>query len=227
MDFSGLFIVNFFENPYYCTIWALAVIFSVCCHEFAHAWTALWQGDPTAAENGHLTLNPLKQMGVFSLIMLAIMGIAWGGVPVNSERMKHKYSDAIVSLAGPLTNLFLFTIFLFGYSISAYYVNVKGYGETNQALNNIVMIFFVGSMVNILLFFLNILPLPPLDGWKIFSYTFPGLRGLLVNSEFIKGAYFILIILFISFFDYIAMASMFLIGVSSGLLMLLFKIAGL
>ena len=89
MDMSGLFITRLFEEPYYTFIWLLVIVFSICCHEFAHAWTALHQGDPTAAEQGHLTLNPLKQMGVFSLIMLAIMGIAWGAVTVNPSRMKH------------------------------------------------------------------------------------------------------------------------------------------
>ena len=96
----------------------LVVVFSVCLHEYAHARAALWQGDATAAEQGHLTLNPLKQMGPMSLIMLLIIGIAWGAVPVNPGRMRHRYSDALVSFAGPATNLALFLVssLLFAFS---------------------------------------------------------------------------------------------------------------
>lgn len=83
----NLFITQLFEDPQRFFIWLLVVIFSICCHEFMHAWAALKQGDPTAADEGHLTLNPMKQMGPFSLVMLAVCGIAWGRVPVRPWQM--------------------------------------------------------------------------------------------------------------------------------------------
>lgn len=107
----NLFITQLFEDPQRFFIWLLVVIFSICCHEFMHAWAALKQGDPTAADEGHLTLNPMKQMGPFSLVMLAVCGIAWGRVPVRPWQMRHRHSDALVSLAGPATNFGLFLIF--------------------------------------------------------------------------------------------------------------------
>ena len=69
------------------------------------------RGDSTAADQGHLTLNPLKQMGMFSLIMLLVAGITWGQVPVNPNMMRRRYSHALVAAAGPLTNIALFFIF--------------------------------------------------------------------------------------------------------------------
>ena len=109
----------------------MIVIFSICCHEYAHAQIALWQGDSTAYENGHLTLNPFKQMGVISIITLLIIGISWGAVPVNPNRMKHKYSEALVAFAGPFTNLFLFFIF----SIVSAVVMLKGTPHSDITYN--------------------------------------------------------------------------------------------
>ena len=74
---SGLFITNLWRDPYFFFGAAFLVVFSICCHEFMHAWVAMKEGDCTAADAGHLTLNPLKQMGWFSLLLFAFLGIAW------------------------------------------------------------------------------------------------------------------------------------------------------
>lgn len=184
----NLFINMLSSNPQLFFTWILVVVFSVCCHEYAHARVALWQGDPTAADQGHLTLNPLKQMGIFSLVMLAFIGIAWGAVPVNPQRMRHKYSSALVSFAGPLTNLILFLIFCIGYTIS-----VKlGFKESAKNL------FEIGAVLNIVLFMFNMVPVPPLDGWGVLNGLFPKIS--LHNSELVKGATLcIMLVVFISF----------------------------
>ena len=107
----SLFINELFENPRFFAAVSVLVIFSICLHEFCHAWMALKQGDPTAADRGHLTLNPLRQMGFFSIVTFLMIGIAWGAVPVDPARMRHKYSHLLVALAGPAANLGLFVIF--------------------------------------------------------------------------------------------------------------------
>ena len=84
----NLFINHLFTDPQYFFAIALLVMFSISFHEFSHAWMALREGDPTAADAGHLTLNPLKQMGIISLVMFAIIGIAWGQVPVNPRNFR-------------------------------------------------------------------------------------------------------------------------------------------
>lgn len=158
------------------------VIFSVCCHEYAHARVALWQGDSTAADEGHLTLNPLKQMGPLSLVMLAFIGIAWGAVPVNPSRMKHRYSDALVSFAGPATNLLLFL--LMG---AACFLVVWRHGSVVA-----VEFFKIGAVLNIVLFLFNLIPVPPLDGYSILKHFFP--RMFDFRTEFGKGIMLTLII---------------------------------
>lgn len=166
-------------NLYFMLI--LLVMFSICCHEYAHAQMALWQGDSTAADQGHLTLNPLKQMGIVSIIMLLFIGISWGAVPVNPSRMKHKYSHVLVSFAGPATNLILFVIFVILGSIAM----IKGWKQ------EAVFMFLGGASLNIFLFILNMLPLPMLDGYTIFSHFIP--KTYSINQELKNGLTFILV----------------------------------
>ena len=109
---GGLFILQLKENPTYFCLMTMIVIFSICFHEYCHARTALWMGDSTAADSGHLTLNPMKQMGMISVIMLLILGFAWGAVPVNPQKLRSKYrwGEFATSMAGPCGNLILFVI---------------------------------------------------------------------------------------------------------------------
>lgn len=175
-----------FEDPNLYLTWILLVVFSVCCHEYAHARASLWQGDPTAAMLGHLTINPLKQMGIISLIMLFFIGIAWGAVPVVPRNMKHKYSPALVAFAGPFMNLILFLVFC---------LLIVFFSTGRKELANL---FFYGAVINIVLFIFNMLPIPILDGYTVFTYLFPGIYK--INSELANGiTFFLFLVLFMSF----------------------------
>ena len=110
----SFFISYLGQDPLYYFSWVLAVMFSICVHEYAHAAVALRLGDDTAAREGHLSLNPFVQMGGSSIFMLLIIGIAWGAVPVNRARLRGRVmGEALVSLAGPLANLALALVFSF------------------------------------------------------------------------------------------------------------------
>ncbi len=193
-----LFISYLFSDPQLFFTWLLVVVFSICCHEFMHAWVALRQGDPTAADSGHLTLNPLRQMGLMSLVMLAICGIAWGAVPVRPHLMRHRHSDALVSFAGPATNLVLFVIF----GVLFYFL-----GRFGAAAH---LLFQTGSLLNMVLFIFNMLPIPGFDGFAILSSFFPRLREF--NSEWMTGIYFIMFFLVFFSFEYIWFAAARLLG---------------
>jgi Zn-dependent protease len=178
-----------FSNPVLFFAVIIAVGFSVCVHEFFHAYVALKCGDSTAADAGHLTLNPLKQMGVFSLVLLALFGLAWGQVPVNPSNLKGKHAYSIVSVSGPLTNLFLSQFFmLLCFTVAALHI------DNRFAL---VMLCY-GAALNLMLFILNMMPIPGLDGWGILVDFYPQL--LLKSSEAVKGTYFVVIALFFVFF---------------------------
>ena len=98
-----LFVQYLSSDPLYFFSWTLAVIFSVCFHEYWHAATALKLGDDTAARAGHLSFNPMVQMGPASLIMLLLIGIAWGSVPVDPRRQRlgQRYKVLLRSAQSP------------------------------------------------------------------------------------------------------------------------------
>ena len=186
----NLFIAYLWKDPQLFFAISIIVIFSICCHEYMHTAVALKYGDSTAADKGHLTLNPFKQRGVFSLILLALFGLAWGQVPVNPANLKGRHAHSMVSLAGPLTNLVLSQLFLLLCFALAYA------GIDNRFA---ISMLYYGGTLNIMLTILNLLPIPGLDGWTILSDFFPSLlRG---ESEGVKGTYFVLIVLFFVSFN--------------------------
>jgi len=189
-----LFIQKLFTDPESYFIWVILVVFSVCCHEYAHALVAKLQGDSTAADNGYLTINPIKQMGLTSMIALLLIGITWGAVPVNPSRLRHKYSHALVAVAGPLMNLLLFLIFTIAASVM--YIKYGYMAEGIQA--SLFRLCFTGGLLNIVLLVFNLVPVPPLDGWAILTYIFPHIHRL--NTELRNGIIFgLFILVFISF----------------------------
>ena len=180
----------FSDDPSAAIMVVMVVMFSICLHEYFHARAALWQGDDTAARLGHLTLNPLKQMGIFSLIMLLFIGLAFGRVPVDRSKLKKPWGEAIVSFAGPFANMLLFIISIIGATIAIFM-------QTEPQYSPMFDMFFMGAKLNFVLFIFNMAPFPPLDGYGILSAFFPKLRNQ--SSEFLNGAtFFIFMILFVS-----------------------------
>ena len=204
MDF---FIKALWENPQFFFSWSLFVIFSICGHEYMHARVALMEGDATAAERGYLTLNPFKQMGLFSLVMLALIGICWGMVPVNPANFRRKSSDLIVSLAGPLTNLALAIIFIVILFIIRYLLRtgIEFSENTYSAFETAFWMIGNGAIMNLVLFFFNILPIPGFDGWSIVRH-FVSVEKMM-TSEFINGAGVVVLLLAMYFMDEIFMVA--------------------
>lgn len=159
-----------FTDPGYFLSWVLVIAFSICVHEYAHAATALWRGDDTAARQGHLTLNPLVQMGTMSLVLLALIGIAWGAVPVDVRRLRTRQDAALVAFAGPAANLLLAILFSGGVLVAALVTDGLG-GEAARFL-------IIGVQANAILFVFNLLPIPMLDGWRIYEQWIPPMRSL-------------------------------------------------
>jgi Zn-dependent protease len=199
------------ENPNLYFMVVTLVAFSVCCHEYMHARVALWQGDDTAALQGHLTLNPLKQMGTMALVMLLVVGITWGQVPVDPRRMRRRFSPMLVALAGPLTNLALFCGFVV-LAVAAKRLTPAGAGEGNGLL----VFSSLGALLNVVLFTVNLLPIPPLDGYTVFSYFFPGVFRL--DSEFQRGLMFFLFVVVVFCFQWLWTVGSVVTGLAIGIL---------
>ena len=149
----------------------LAILFVIFCvlpiHEWAHGFAAYKLGDSTAKNNGRLTLNPLASFDPMGGLFILLFGFGWAKpVPVNPFYLKNrKWGMAVVALAGPLSN---FLCALVG-GILFYLVNVV-FAVQLQALNTFLAYYI---LINISLAAFNLLPIPPLDGSKIFGAFLP------------------------------------------------------
>ena len=191
----NLFILRAFTDTKEFFMITLVVIFSICLHEFFHAWTAMKLGDTTAADRGHLTLTPMKQMGLISIIMFLVLGFAWGAVPVDNYvlRARNRHAPAIVALAGPATNFGLFLIGFFSFGFL--YPRIWNLMENEIAGQTIMEFFLILGCYNAFLCIFNLLPIPGLDGWAALTEYVPRMKSL--SSEFAKGVTIFLIFLFL------------------------------
>ena len=189
--------------------WIVWVVFSICIHELAHGWTAIRLGDDTPRLAGHMTWNPMVHMGPYSLFMFVFIGIAWGAMPVNPSRLRGRYGDAIVSLAGPLTNLALAMIALVGLMLWVPLCVgelISSVTIPHPLSENMETFLHVGAMLNIVLMMFNLLPVPPLDGGRILMDVMPAYRRIMQsdNGRWIALGVFIIFFIFVSPFIFIA-----------------------
>lgn len=161
------------------------VIFAMTVHEYAHAKMADHYGDTTARKQGRLTLNPLAHIDPIGIFLLIVAHIGWGRpVEVNYNNLtsnkSRRYCEAMISLAGPLSNFILATIF----TIIFYLIEVLAPAFVFTEVGYILMqIIYSAIVVNIGLGVFNLIPLPPLDGEKIFRNIMPGnIRAWLIKN---------------------------------------------
>lgn len=163
-------------------------------HEAMHAFMSYWLGDDTAKLQGRLTLNPIKHIDPFLTILLPVIlaisgGPIFGGakpVPFNPNRVRYdEWGAALVALAGPLTN-FVLAFVTFGAALLA-------------GINTGVGQFLVtATVVNLGFFVFNMLPIPPLDGSRVFYALAPEFvrRGMEAIEQF--GIIFIFLIIIVA-----------------------------
>lgn len=177
MDFLNSILAFPLEQlPY--VIVVLLIAFTV--HEFAHAFVAYKFGDPTAKDQGRLTLNPKEHIDPLGTILILIAGFGWARpVPVNRYHFKNpRLAGVLVSIAGPISNLLIAII---GYFI---YFSIEASGSTAEVLIYARMFLTVLININILLFVFNLLPIPPLDGYRIIEDLMPvNIRAKMTQYE--------------------------------------------
>ncbi|MGK0157103.1 MAG: Zn-dependent protease [Neolewinella sp.] len=172
-----MFIESISTNPAFFVYVVVTMVLSVVLHELAHGWAAIWQGDRTPIETGHMTIDPRVHMGAISLIMLALMGMCYGAMPVDSTRFRSRYGDALVSAAGPLMNLLLAFLALTG--LSVWQVAVRDSIEVSEVSGNLLQFLWVFGVSNVALFLLNLIPVPPLDGARVLANLNKGFARML------------------------------------------------
>ena len=189
------------SEPALLVSWIVWVIGSIVLHELAHGWAAIRVGDRTPIETGHMTWNPLVHMGGFSLIVFAVVGIAWGMMPVNPSRMRGRHAEALVALAGPMMNLALAVGAL---ALGLVWVGVAGGHwipgvRADEPLYSNMQIFFrAGVFLNVLLMVFNLMPIPPLDGSRIVAHYSPEYRRFFEseNGQWVGMGLFVLLFFF-------------------------------
>ena len=160
-------------------IWIVPVLFAITLHEAAHAWIANLCGDATAKLLGRLSINPLKHIDPIGTVLIPILvGVLSGfqfvfgwakPVPINWYKLRKPRRDmALVAVAGPVANILM----AFVWALCA---------KLGALLNpdaSLVALFILltgeaGIIINLVLCFLNLIPIPPLDGSKILASLLP------------------------------------------------------
>lgn len=146
--------LSMLSNPIVLIVTAVGLIIAITVHEFAHAFTADRLGDPTPSIQHRLSLNPLVHLDPLGTVFLVLFGFGWGKpVEFDPYNLKNPRRDgALIALAGPASNLILALILSISYRI------VPG----------IIGIFFQPLIyLNVMLAVFNLLPIYPLDGFRI------------------------------------------------------------
>ncbi|MBR4346337.1 MAG: site-2 protease family protein [Oscillospiraceae bacterium] len=155
------------------TLISLLVLFTcIPVHECAHALVADKLGDPTPRNQGRITLNPFAHLTLWGSIMLVFVGFGWGKpVSVNPNNFKHPKRDmALTALAGPASNLLLAFLAMIVYKVVLFTV----YYSSDVSLSYyLTIVFYLVVVLNISLAVFNFIPIPPLDGAKIFGAVIP------------------------------------------------------
>ncbi len=156
------------------------LIFSVVVHEVAHAWQARREGDDTAAELGRITLNPIPHLDLLGSVILPAL-LAWTGgiifgwakpVPVNPQNYRsYVAGDIRVSLAGIVSNLGLAALATL---FAGMYLKLATTADLSGGLSDIILRTFEYTiLINLILAFFNLIPIPPLDGSHVVAHALP------------------------------------------------------
>lgn len=150
---------------------AIVLLVAFAVHEFAHAWVAYQLGDPTAKNQGRLTLDPRKHLDPLGTVMVLTVGFGWAKpVPVNPYYLRNgpKAGMAVVAVAGPLSNLVLAII-----GAIPLRLGVIEPVYMNNYIPNPVQLMTAFVFLNVILMVFNLLPIAPLDGFKVVSGLLP------------------------------------------------------
>ena len=171
-----------------------AVLLCLTVHESCHGLVAYALGDPTARREHRLSLNPLRHIDWFGLLMMFVAGFGWAKpVPVNPNYFKKpKQGMALTALAGPVSNFLLALLMLLAARI---FCDVAAYSEANQRILDFLLMV---ALLSIGLGLFNLLPIPPLDGSKVLFAVLPdGAYNQLMRYE----RYGMLLLFALVFFD--------------------------
>ena len=146
----------------------VALVLSLSCHEFGHAYVAKLCGDNTAERAGRLTLNPIRHIEPFGLLLVIMVGFGYAKpVPTNPRNFRSRSADLWVAAAGPGMNLLLAVL---AWNLFALLIIGRVELVATEGVQTFFMLFV---RINLLLMLFNLIPLGPLDGHYILPYLLP------------------------------------------------------
>lgn len=176
----------------------IAFVIAFTLHEWAHAFVAWKLGDNTAKSEGRLTLNPIPHIDPFGLILILFGPFGWAKpVPINPLHFRgnKRLGIVYVSAAGPIVNLVLSILFYVAYIFVRHSGVMEGMSEKGAFALGTTLEYCI--IINVALFVFNLLPIPPLDGYKILRFLSPRKwDGVFYNLE-IYGPWVLLLLIFL------------------------------
>jgi Zn-dependent protease len=162
----------------YVAAFGVALVTGITFHEFSHAWAAHELGDNTAERQGRLSLNPARHLDPTGTLMMLLIGFGWGKpTPVNPFRLRPgpKAGNALVALAGPISNLVVASIAALPLRLG-WIDSVASLDRIDEASGSEIVGLFLIFIIflNVLLAVFNLIPIHPLDGFKVAVGVLPG-----------------------------------------------------
>lgn len=163
---------------YSVSVWLIPLVFAIVFHEISHGWVANMLGDPTAADLGRLSPNPVRHVDPFGTVVLPLMLVllkapvfGWAKpVPVDARRLRNPRVDMmLVALAGPLSNLFMAVLATIALSLAGLTPETELEGFSGFVIDNLLNFL----LINIFLAVFNLLPIPPFDGGHVVEGLLP------------------------------------------------------
>ncbi|OGG14225.1 hypothetical protein A2773_06400 [Candidatus Gottesmanbacteria bacterium RIFCSPHIGHO2_01_FULL_39_10] len=161
-------ISSLFSNPLLFIIYIISLLIAITIHEFSHAYFADKLGDPTPRLMGRISLNPLVHLDPLGTLMLLLVGFGWGK-PVQFDPFNlrnPKKDSALISLAGPVSNLLLATILSLIFRLLLPFSQISLISLALLLLPPLIQL-------NVLLAVFNLIPIHPLDGFKVVGGLLP------------------------------------------------------
>ncbi|MCX7996662.1 MAG: site-2 protease family protein [Patescibacteria group bacterium] len=155
-----------FENPILFAVTAVGLVLAIGIHEFAHAYVADRLGDPTPRLQGRVTLNPIKHLDLFGSLFILFVGFGWGKpVQFDPFNLRDPRRDgAIIALAGPVSNVILAAVtglVTLGFQMAGMLPSIA----------SAIAYLFIYTNLGLAVF--NMIPIHPLDGFKIVGGILP------------------------------------------------------
>jgi Zn-dependent protease len=152
------------------------LLIGLTVHEFAHAWSASLLGDGFARRQGRVSLNPLRHLSPLGTLAIFFLPFGWGRpVPINLYNFRHpRWNCLVSSLAGPAANLVVVALVLGGMQLTRRTFLFGAAGGLAMMLAHLILV--AALIINTMLAALNLLPIPPLDGSKIWPCIVPWMK---------------------------------------------------